>query len=59
MTVHRIVTGHVTRRQDVPPFRVTARKIVKRTLITCAVIFILFLAFGLTLNALAGNLIPR
>lgn len=58
MDRHNIVTGTVTRRQDVRPFRVTAAKVAKRTAITVSVIFVLFLAFGLTLSALAGTLIP-
>lgn len=55
MTVHNVVAGHVTNRRDHTP----ARKIVKRVAITLAVIFVLFLAFGLTLNAMAGTLVPR
>lgn len=54
--VHNIVSGHVTNRRDHVPWRVTARKITKRTLIIATVIFVAFLAFGLTLNALAGNI---
>ena len=59
MTVHRIVSGTVTNRRDHVPARVTARKIAKRLAITLVVIFFAMLAFGLTLNALAGNLIPE
>lgn len=53
-TVHNIVSGHVTNRRDHVPFRVTARKIVKRTLIAASILFTAFLIFGLTLNAMAG-----
>lgn len=56
---HNIVSGTVTHRRDHVPARVTARKIVKRFLIIATVIFFAMLAFGLTLNALAGNLIPE
>jgi hypothetical protein len=59
METHNIISGTVTNRRDHVPFRVTARKVAKRTMITVIVIFIAMLAFGLTLNALAGNLIPR
>jgi hypothetical protein len=55
---HNIVSGTVTNRRDHVPFRRTAGKVAKRTLIIASVIFTLFLAFGLTLNALAGNLVP-
>lgn len=58
MAAHNIVSGTVTNRRDVTPFRVTAAKYVKRAAITVSVIFVLFLAFGLTLNAMAGNLVP-
>lgn len=51
---HNIVSGVVTNRRD----HVPARKIVKRVAVTLAVIFALFLAFGLTLSALAGTLVP-
>ena len=54
-----IVSGHVTNRRDHVPARVTARKVAKRVAWTAAVIFVLFLAFGLTLNAMAGTLVPR
>jgi hypothetical protein len=53
--VHNIVSGHVTNRRDHVPFRVTARKISKRVLITVGVIFVLMLALGLTLNAMNGD----
>lgn len=53
---HNIVTGTVTRRQDERP--INWRRFAKRTAITVAVIFTLFLAFGLTLSALAGTLVP-
>lgn len=54
--VHNIVTGHVTNRRDHVPWNVTARKITKRVLITSIVIFFAMLAFGLTINAINGNI---
>jgi hypothetical protein len=50
-----VVSGTVTHRRD----HVPASKIVKRVALSLALIFVLFLAFGLTLNAMAGTLIPR
>lgn len=50
-----IVSGTVTNRRDHVPFKRTARKI----FLILVLIFTAFLAFGLTLNAMAGNLVPR
>lgn len=54
-----ITSGTVTNRRDHVPARVTARKVLKRTLIIAALVFVAMLAFGLTLNALAGDLTPN
>lgn len=48
---HNIVSGTVTNRRDVVPFRVTARKIVKRTLIVAVALFVAFTALGFILMA--------
>lgn len=50
-----VVSGTVTNRRD----HVPASKIVKRVAISLGVLFVIFLAFGLTLNAMAGTLVPR
>lgn len=54
-----IVSGSVTNRRDHVPFRVTARKVAKRATVVITLVFFAMLAFGLTLNALAGTLVPR
>jgi hypothetical protein len=55
MTVHNIISGTVTNRRDHIPARVTARKIVKRTLIVASLIFVAMLALGLAINAANGD----
>lgn len=59
MTRPNIVSGTVTNRRDHVPARVTARKVAKRVAIIATLAFVIMLAFGLTLNAMAGTLVPR
>jgi hypothetical protein len=59
MRTHNIVSGHVTRRAGHASRVAGARKIARRSFWTIVSVFFAMLALGMTLNALAGNLVPR